>query len=43
MSEYENAIGLLKQNLDKVDWVRLSGNPNAVHVLAQNLDEVNWY
>ena len=38
-----NAIHLLEQNLDEVDWYYLSGNPNAIHILEKNLDKVNWY
>ena len=41
-----NAIHILKNNLDKVNWERLSGNPNAlrsaIHILKNNLDKVNW-
>jgi hypothetical protein len=37
-----NAVSLLEQNLDKVDWVALSSNPNAIHILEQNLDKVHW-
>ena len=37
-----NAIHILKQNLDKVNWDWLSLNPNAIHILEQNLDKANW-
>ena len=38
-----NAIPILEQHLDNVNWSSLSSNPNAIHLLAQNLDNVNWY
>ena len=38
-----NAIELLEQNLDKVDWDYLSSNPNAIDILKQNKDKINWY
>jgi len=37
-----NAIHLLEQNMDKINWRCLSGNPNAIHLLEQNRDEINW-
>jgi hypothetical protein len=36
-----NAIHLLEQNPDKIDWESLSNNPNAIHLLEQNQDEIN--
>ena len=39
MSDNQNSIDLLKNNLDRVDWHRLCGNPNSVHILEQNPDE----
>ena len=36
-----NAIGLLKDNLDKIDWYWLSQNPNAVELLKENPDKIN--
>ena len=38
-----NAIELLKENIDKVDWYFLSSNPNAIEILKENLDKVDWY
>ena len=29
-----NAVHLLQQNLDKVNWRELSENPNAIHLFA---------
>jgi len=43
LSWNENAIPMLEQNLDKVDWNKLSSNPNAIPILEQNLIKVNWY
>jgi hypothetical protein len=37
-----NAIHLLEQNMDKVDWRHLSRNPNAIHMIEQNMDKVDW-
>ena len=37
-----NAIYLLEQNLDKIDWDILSLNPNAINILEQNLDKIHW-
>lgn len=34
-------IKLLEQNLDKVDWEMLSGNPWAIDILEKNLDKIN--
>jgi hypothetical protein len=33
---------LYRQNLNKVDWSALSGNPGAFDLLAEHLDRVNW-
>ena len=33
---------ILEKNLDKVDWVSLSGNPDLIHILEKNLDKVYW-
>ena len=37
-----NAINLLEQNIDKIDWMSLSMNPNAIHLLEQNMQKINW-
>jgi len=37
-----NAIHLLEQNKDKINWENLSFNPNAIHLLEQNIDKINW-
>ena len=33
---------ILEQNLDKIDWYKLSENINAIHLLEQNLDKIDW-
>jgi len=38
-----NAIHLLEENQDKIDWSDLSQNPNAIHLLEQNIDKIHWY
>ena len=43
LSSNPNAIQLLQQNQDKIDWFWLCSNPNAVHILEQNQDKINWY
>jgi hypothetical protein len=37
-----NAIHLLEQNSDIINWYQLSLNPNAIHLLEQNQDNINW-
>ena len=37
-----NAISLLEQNLDKINWFYLSNNPNAISLLQQNQDNIDW-
>ena len=32
----------MEQNLDEINWDRLSENPKAIHLLEQNPDEINW-
>ena len=34
---------ILEQNIDKVCWWRLSGNPNAIHILKQNVDKIKIF
>ena len=38
LSKNENAIELLKENLDKIDWDYLSSNPSAIDLLEQHQD-----
>ena len=42
LSKNPNAIQLLEQNLDKINWSKLSMNPNAIHLLEQNPDKICW-
>ena len=37
-----NAVDLLEQNQDKIDWNWLSLNPNAIYLLEQNQDKIDW-
>ena len=39
----ENAIELLKKNLDKIYWSLLSYNSNVLSLLEANQDKINWY
>jgi len=36
-----STIELLRENLDKVDWEIISGNPSAIDILEDNLDKVH--
>ena len=38
----KNAIALLEQNKDIINWGWLSANPNAIHLLEQNQDKIDW-
>jgi hydroxymethylpyrimidine pyrophosphatase-like HAD family hydrolase len=42
LSKNPNAIHLLEQNMDKIDWYNLSKNPNAIYLLEQNIDKIYW-
>jgi hypothetical protein len=42
LSSNKNAIKILENNLDKVDWCNLSSNKNAIKLIENNLDKVNW-
>ena len=42
LSMNSNAIPILEQNPDKIDWFWLSLNPNAIHLLEQNPDKIDW-
>ena len=42
LSTNPNAIELLINNLDKIDWSNLSTNPNAIDLLKENKDKINW-
>ena len=37
-----NAIHLLKQHMDKINWEFLSNNPNAIQLLENNMDKIDW-
>lgn len=36
------AIKILEEHLDKVDWDNLSLNPGAINLLEKHLDKINW-
>ena len=42
LSSDKNAIKILQNNLDKVDWSNLSSNKNAIELIKNNLDKVDW-
>jgi hypothetical protein len=44
LSRNENAIELLKDNQDKIDWEYLSRNenPEAIELLRNNQDKIDW-
>jgi hypothetical protein len=44
LSSNKNAIELLKENPDKINWNWLSKNenPNAISLLKENQDKINW-
>jgi hypothetical protein len=43
LSENPNAIEVLKQNQDKINWDFLSVNPDAMSLLKENQDKINWW
>ena len=42
LSRNPNAIHLLENNLEKINWGELSRNPNAMHLLEKNQERINW-
>ena len=40
-----NAIEILKENQDKIEWCCLciNSNPTILEILNKNLDKINWY
>ena len=42
LSTNPNAIHLLEQNINKIDWMLLSNNPNAIHLLEKNMEKIDW-
>jgi hypothetical protein len=38
-----NAIQLLEENQNKIDWSYLSENPNMIHILEKNINKIDWY
>jgi hypothetical protein len=42
LSSNPNAIHLLEENLEKINWSFLSINPNAIHLLEKNKEKIHW-
>ena len=42
LSKNENAIKLIEQNLDKINWIELLDNPNAIHLIMHYQDIIDW-
>jgi hypothetical protein len=42
LSINSNAIHILENNLDKINWNQLSTNPNAIHLLKSHRMNINW-
>ena len=43
MNPCKEAIDLLMQNPDKIDWLQFSSNPYAIDILRQNPDKINYW
>jgi hypothetical protein len=37
-----NAIPILKENRENINWAVLSGNPNAIELLRENPEKIDW-
>ena len=35
-------LTLLRNNIDKIDWMELSLNPEAINLLEENIDKIYW-
>jgi hypothetical protein len=42
LNPHPQAIKMLEENLDKINWNFLSENPEAIHILFTNKDKINW-
>ena len=42
LSTNPNAIDLLKEHQDNIDWYYLSSNPNVIELLKDNYDKIYW-
>ena len=42
LSNNPNAIEILKENIDLIDWNQLSTNINAMQLLKEHQDKINW-
>ncbi len=36
------SINLLRANIDKIDWEKISSNPYAIDILKENIDKIDW-
>ena len=43
LSLNSNAIHLLEDNNDKINWYYLSMNKNAYNILEGNIEKIDWY
>jgi len=41
-SSLEEAIPIIEEHLDKVNWTTLSANRGAMHILKNNQDKIDW-
>ncbi len=42
MAHNKEAIHLLKENQQKIDWIMLSCNENAMDLIMENMDKINF-
>ena len=42
LSANPNAINLLEQNYNKINWIVICSNLNAIHLFENNLDKIHW-
>jgi hypothetical protein len=43
LSKNPNAIELLKENIEKINWHCISTNPNAISILKEHPDKISWH
>jgi hypothetical protein len=41
-SKNPNAIELLRENTEKINWYMLLQNPNAIEIIRENPEKINW-
>ena len=42
LSSNPNAIQILEENPEKINWKRINYNPNAIELLEKNPEEIDW-